>query len=715
MRRLRPWLHLIVPLAALAVALGLHIRAPRFVENLRFQVFDTYQRLSPRPAASTPIIIIDIDDASLRRVGQWPWPRTRVAELLRELHDTGAAAIGLDLILADPDRTSPENVIPLWKETAPAIRIHNAHQRLPEHDAVLAGAVQRAPVVTGFALTLDPGAVRPPRPYTIEVTGPSPLPVLPVFAGVVANLPSIDAGARGVGGFNFLPSVDGVLRRVPLLLRLGEDVYPSFSAEMLRILLGANGYEIRVEEAGVEGAPPAIREMAVGGLVIPTDEAGRMWLHYTRPVARLSIPAWRVLAGEVAAETLSGHAIVIGTSAAGLKDLRATPVDLAAPGVAVHAAALEQMLVGHFLERSAWVEPTELIYMFVLGLTLILLMRRLKALGCMALGVVAASAAIGASWYAYAEYRLLIDPVLPSLVVLLVYMAGSLMSFAFTEAERRWVRSAFGHYLAPAVVQQLVDDPATLRLGGEKRDTTFMFTDIAGFTTVTERLEPTALVGLLNGYLDGACRIVLKHGGTIDKIVGDALNVMFNAPSDQPDHAERALRCALELDEFCSRYAAAQRAHGVDFGDTRIGVNTGETVVGNFGGPGRFNYTAYGDVINIAARLEGLNKFLDTRICVSEATLERCTYPHHRPIGQVVLKGKSESLGAYELLCAAQAQTPRIVEYRQAYHLLEAGDPAAAEAFADLTARYPEDGLIAFYALRLEAGKPGVAIEMTQK
>ena len=220
---------------------------------------------------------------------------------------------------------------------------------------------------------------------------------------------------------------------------------------------------------------------------------------------------------------------------------------------------------------------------------------------------------------------------------------------------------------------------------------------------------------LLNEYLDGTCRIVLRHGGTIDKIVGDALHVMFNAPGDQPDHAERALECALELDEFCCRYASGQRALGVDLGNTRIGVNTGETVVGNFGGATRFDYTAHGDAINTAARLESVNKYFDTRICVSESTLERCAHPYHRPIGRLILKGKSEGLGAYELLTASRARSPEVVEYMRAYRLLECEDPAAADAFAALAERHPDDGLIAFYAVRLEAGVPGVTIRLSGK
>ena len=715
MHRLGPWLHIIVPFVALAIALALHVRAPRLVESLRYQVFDAYQRLSPRLPSSAPVVIVDIDDASLRRVGQWPWPRTRVAKLMDRLNAAGAAVIGLDIILAEPDLTSPENVVPLWPATEAQSRIRDAVKHLPAHDAVLAAAVRRAPVVTGFALTRTSNEVRPPRPYTLEISGPNPASVLPEFSGAVVNLPQFDAGARGVGGFNFLPAVDGVLRRIPMLLRLGNDISPSFTAEMLRVALGADGYEIRVEDAGIEGAMPAIVDVTVGGLVIPTDEAGRMWLHFTRPGTQRAISAWRVLNGEIDDDALSGQVIAVGTSAAGLKDLRATPLNLAAAGVAVHASAVEQMLLGHFLQRPAWVEPVELIYTLVLGLVLILLLRRLKALGCALLGGLAVTAAAGSSWYAYAEHLLLIDPVLPSLAALLVYLGGSLISFVRTEAERRRVRTAFGHYLAPAVIQQLMDHPETLRLGGERRETTFLFTDVAGFTSLTEGLDPEVLVRLLNEYLDGTCRIVLGHGGTIDKIVGDALHVMFNAPGDQPDHAARSIRCALELDEFCHAYAERQRALGVDLGDTRIGVNTGETVVGNFGGVTRFDYTAHGDAINTAARLEGVNKFFDTRICVSETTLARCDYPYHRPIGRLVLKGKTEGLGAFELLTGSRAQAPEIAEYSAAFRLVEAEDPASPDVFSALTERYPDDGLIAFYAIRLKAGVNGVTIKLSEK
>jgi adenylate cyclase len=265
------------------------------------------------------------------------------------------------------------------------------------------------------------------------------------------------------------------------------------------------------------------------------------------------------------------------------------------------------------------------------------------------------------------------------------------------------------------VVDQLIADPRRLKLGGEKREMTFLFTDIANFTSLTEKLEPTTLVQMLNEYLDGTSRIVLQYGGTIDKIVGDALHVMFNAPTDQPDHADRAVGCALELDTFCQSYAHDQNLLGVKLGETRIGVNTGTTVVGNFGGMIRFDYTAHGDAINTAARLESANRFLGTRICVSVTTKDNCKNGRFRPVGKLKLRGKADELEVFEPIDEAHIDDQNLDEYENAYALMEGCDPDAVDCFRLLSERYPDDRLIAFHACRLEAGNYGTAIILSEK
>ncbi len=281
-------------------------------------------------------------------------------------------------------------------------------------------------------------------------------------------------------------------------------------------------------------------------------------------------------------------------------------------------------------------------------------------------------------------------------------------------SEKR-IKSAFSHYLAPAVIEQLLAEPDRLALGGEKRELTFLCTDIAGFTTLSERIEPGVLVRLLNEYFDRICDIVLHHGGTIDKIVGDALHVMFNAPTDQSDHAERAVQCALDLDVACQQFIAQQAGDGVALGDTRIGVNTGPAVVGNFGGTARFDYTAYGDSVNTASRLEGANKYLGTRICVSEASRAKCAALDFRPVGRLILKGKTEATEVFEPAQPGELPPSLRSDYERAYELLAAGDARARGAFESLAAHYPRDRLVAFHARRLAAGERGATIVMTGK
>jgi adenylate cyclase len=254
-----------------------------------------------------------------------------------------------------------------------------------------------------------------------------------------------------------------------------------------------------------------------------------------------------------------------------------------------------------------------------------------------------------------------------------------------------------------------------LTLGGERREVTFIFTDIAGFTSLMEKSDPAIILPVLNEYLGGMCRIVLEHDGTMDKIVGDAVVGFFGAPADQPDHAARAVHCALALDAFAQSFAETQRTHGIEFGITRIGVNTGMAAVGNFGGASFFNYTAHGDMVNTAARMESVNKHLGTRLCVAGSTVVRCPDVAFRSVGSLLLKGKSEGVDAFEPLAPEAVGTKAASLYREAYALLEVGDPGAEEAFARLLESYPDDKFATFHAERLAAGEKGTTIVLKEK
>ena len=281
--------------------------------------------------------------------------------------------------------------------------------------------------------------------------------------------------------------------------------------------------------------------------------------------------------------------------------------------------------------------------------------------------------------------------------------------------QKRFIREAFSRFVAPAVVDELIADPKRLSLGGKRQELTVVFTDLAGFTALIENAEPADVLPVLNRYLDGLCQIVLDHGGTIDKIVGDALHAFFGAPLEQPDHPARAMACVLALDAFGCAFVEEEDARALGFGVTRIGVHTGTAVVGNFGGDAFFDYTAHGDVVNTAARMESVNKHLGTRVCVTGDTARRCPEVRFRPVGTLVLKGKSTGVEAFEPLAEAAEAAPETRAYLEAFRLMEAGDPEAPAAFRRLSGTYPHDPLAAFHARRLGAGEKGSTVVMEEK
>lgn len=707
----KPNLSWLVPVVAVMLGVAIFLLDPLPLQVLRNTVFDQYQRWAPRPYQESPVRIVDIDDESLSRLGQWPWPRTRIAELVARLRVAGASAVAFDVMFAEPDRTSPSAMLGIWGDT-PAMRAHLAG--LPDHDEALAEMLAMAGgVVLGHAPTRTG---KPPEhfaePYRIVSLGPSPLPYLHVFNSTVASLPGLQAAAAGNGAIAFVPDSDGVVRRVPLLLRIGDKAVPSLMAEALRVAQDARNYMVKTAEETGAG----LQEVRIGALNVPTTAQGEVWVRYTRPVASRYVPAWKVLSGQVPEEALQGHIVLVGSSAQGLMDMRFSPLGGMIPGVETHAQALEQIMAGEVLTRPNWALGFEALGILFGGLMV-------GFVGILAGAVLSATAAVivialtgWGGWYAYSELGLLLDPVTPALAMLLIFILTSLYHHAASERRQRWVKQAFARYVSPNLVSHLVDNPGQLELGGKRRECSFIFTDLAGFTSLMESLDPAEAVSLLNDYLDNMIRIAFRHEGTLDRIVGDAVAIMFSAPVEQPDHRSRALNCALEMHRFASRYAEEANARGIPFGATRIGIHTGEVTVGNFGGSTIFDYRALGDPVNTAARLESVNKQLGTLVCVSEATLDGCPGVVARPVGRLVLKGKSQPLMVYEPAFGETAGSGvPDSEYLDAYTAMAADDAAAVEAFARLAEARPADGLVRFHLGRLRAGQTGDLIVFTSK
>jgi adenylate cyclase len=302
---------------------------------------------------------------------------------------------------------------------------------------------------------------------------------------------------------------------------------------------------------------------------------------------------------------------------------------------------------------------------------------------------------------AFAFSGLLFDPSFIALAAFATGIAATFSRYLLVERDASRLETAFAHYLSPTLVAELARDPDRLKLGGEQREMTFLFTDLQGFTSLAEGADPKALVVLLNEYLDGLCSIAMESGGTVDKIVGDAVHVMFNAPLDQPDHAERGVRCALAIDAFAEAYSQSLQARGLAFGATRIGVNTGTAVVGNFGGGGRFDYTAHGDAINTAARLESANKTLGTRICVARATVEKVESIAFLPIGTLILKGKSQGVDVFTPASGHSWSA----SYLAAFARMSDGNETGSAEMVALAERHPDQPILALHAKRIRAGE----------
>jgi adenylate cyclase len=710
--RLPAWL---VPAFVLMAAIWGNLAEPDLLRALRHAVFDEYQRIKPAPWEDAGVRIVDIDEESLARIGQWPWPRTRLAELLGRLGELGVGVVAFDVVFAEPDRTSPRHVVSSWRGAIEPDRLEELVARLPDHDAAFAAALAEVPSVLGVVFHAESTARIPATKWGMGHAGDDPLPFLPLFSGATANLPELEAAAAGQGSFTMIPDGDQVIRRVPLLVAMQRPgaqpvIYPALGLEALRVLQGASTYVLRASNASGQtafGERTGLNAVRIGRAVVPTDRDGRMWLRDTGPVPQRYVPAWKVLAGEVPALALDGAIVFVGTSAPGLKDLRALPLNPLAAGVEVHARITEQILHGVFLARPDWLRGAEVVGLILVGALLIAMLPRLGPVWCAFGGAVAIAGSFAASWFAFDRLGLLADPVFPALTVLSIYVVSSLIAFLRTERERRWVRSTFGQYLSPALVEELARDPTKLRLGGDTRDMTILFSDIRGFTSRSEKLSAAELARFINGFLTPMTALILERRGYIDKYMGDAIMAFWGAPLANDRHHLDAARSALamvaELERLNERWAAEAAAQGTDFEPVAIGIglNAGEVSVGNFGADQHFSYSVIGDEVNLASRLEGRSKSYGVTIVIGENLARRLEGWAVLELDRVRVKGKAKPVAVFTLLSEDGAEL-RDLTARHAAMLARyrAQDwDAAEEAVAGLEGEPAARPLLELYAL----------------
>ena len=669
---------------------------PTPVAAARASLFDFYQRVSPRPAEKLPVSIIDIDEKSLSELGQWPWPRSKLAELIDKLFAFSPSVIGLDFVFPEADRLSPANLIKSWGDDG--VIVDQLLPLIPDYDQQFANSIKGKPIILGRMLqNTDETQSKMAGIGTdskFHFRGGRPLQFIPNADIVVGNLPELEKAAAGIGILTLLPEPDGIVRRVPTLQRVGENVFPSFGVEVLRVALQSEQITVNSDAAGIDS-------LDIGGIAIPTDSNGLTWIYFNDHRSERNISASDVLQNRLDPDTLTGHIVLIGTSAIGLYDIKPTPMGGHMPGVEIWGQWLESVLFDQPLKRPNYIFVAELIELLLVCVMMIWLVSIANARNSLLAFVAVSAASISLSWWLFQTHRILFDFSFPLFSGGTLFTALVLLNLWKEERNRKQIRNAFSHYLSPALVDDLAVHPEHLRLSGENRNLTSLFTDLEGFTELSEKVQPGQLVDTINRYLDGMCNIAIYHGGTIDKIIGDALHIIFGAPHEISDHPKKAITCAIEMENFSQSYYEEVIRQGGQFGLTRIGVNTGDAVVGNFGGSRRLVYTAYGDTINIASRLEGVNKYLGTRICVAEETMKRCPDQLFRPAAEIIVKGKSKVLAVFEPVIDESQISHYLNDYLEAYHAMKENKEPALELFATLANTYPDDGLVQLHYKRL--------------
>lgn len=668
-----------IVLAAL-VAL-LHVLAPPALDRFGLLLFDSYQRAAPRVYEDAPVKVVDIDDESIRRLGQWPWPRSDIARLIDRLGKAGASVVAFDVVFSEPDRTSPARIADQLAHGGTDAAALAVLRRLPDHDKELAQSIAGTPVVLGYFLVNDRAGPQVATKAGIAIGGTPPGDAVPRFRSGIESLPELNVQAAGSGSVSLPADSDGILRSVPLLAQQGDQLLPSLSLEALRVAQQAGSIVVRTSDASgeISGSPGRVVAIKVGQFEIPTTANGGLWLHYTKPVPARTIPAWQILDGTLSPEALasavSGRIVFVGAGAIGLRDLISTPLRDHELGVMAHAEAAEQVILGHFLQRPDWAPGLELALVLALGIGLALILPRLGAARGAVIVLAAIGLVVGGSWWAFSRYHYLLDPTYPVLALMLVYSAQTVLVFYREERRRAYIHSAFDRFLSPELVRQIAADPDRLELGGEEREMTVLFCDVRNFSGISEHLAPKQVIGFLIALLTPLCNVLLARKATIDKFIGDAIVAFWNAPLDDPDQHRNAARAALEM---VRKLDALNDGEGRDPdaawpGPVRIGIglNSGLCCVGNMGSAQRLSYSLIGDTVNLSSRIEGLTKFYGVSIAIGKALNEKLPEFATLEMDLVRVVGRDTPERVFVMLGDEElADSPEFADQRKAHNAM---------------------------------------------
>ncbi|MCF8075050.1 MAG: adenylate/guanylate cyclase domain-containing protein [Desulfotignum sp.] len=705
------WVTLVTGAVITLLVAGLYVFKPAYLGILEYKLYDAVFQKVHSKESSDAVAIVDIDEYSLERFGQWPWPRYRVALLLQKIHMAGAIAVGVDILFAEPDGTSPVVLKKAFKnDLGLDVAFSGVPEGLMDNDHVLAAILQQGASVLGYSFGFEKSNPHkkiylPPSLNAVEIKAPGADPVsryLFQSHTLIPPLPDLLKGGTPAGFMNTITDKDGVLRRVPLCISFDQNIYPQLA---LATLLTA--FKDNISDPMIKTTRGGVESIKIGNTVIPLESNGAMLLNYRGPSHSFPyISAGKILEDELSAGQLAGKIVFLGTSAAGLKDIRVSPLDPVFPGVEVHATIVDNILTNDVIHRPDWIPGLEIACILFWGLATTFLIgwggAHLTLPLTMLLGV---SVWYGSVW-ALGQMNIWISHFFPMLVLVLNFSILNMQKFWISEKRKKFFRSAFSKYVSKSVVDQLAENPEKLSLDGEEKQISILFSDIRGFTTLSERLSPSQVTMLLHDYFTPVTQIIMDNQGTHDKFLGDAVMCFWNAPLDVRNHENTAIKAALEIIELLPEINKKfEERFGVSL-EIGIGLHSGLCRVGNMGSDDIFDYTIIGDNVNLASRLEGLTKFYGVQLIVSETMLRnRKKDLLIKELDMVRVKGKNDPVRIFTVYSSSNENRDHlekeIQEYAEGLNLYRKRNFGDAENyFSSLAARHPDQKLYPVYQER---------------
>ncbi|MBI3773488.1 MAG: adenylate/guanylate cyclase domain-containing protein [Gammaproteobacteria bacterium] len=665
----------------------------------------------PRQEIDRRIVIIDVDEKSLSKEGRWPWPRDKIATLTEKLYDAGTVVIGYDIFFSEPERNPATEIISRLKTTTPqpSRLIGTLQQLAPAFD----NDQRLTETLTGRDLTL--GYLFHEEKTT--PTGELPAPLLKLTPAQAArsgikempnytiNLPMFQNAAASSGFVTTWPDTDGIIRRTPMIIQYGNNIYGSLSLTVAKQYLFLE--DVKIDTATI-GDIDAVEKIILGGTTINTDGMGFALIPYHGPAGSFPyISAADVLNNNFDPAMLEGAIVLIGSTAVGIADLVATPVENIYPGVEIHATMIKAILDNHFPTEPSWADGANLSATLIVGIILTLLLPLLSPVWLLIISSGIASGIVWFNFWLWQEKGLALALAWPLLLILA--LAALSMTYGFIRENRKRVqlKNVFGQYVPPQLVETMSQNPEAYSFEGESREMTVLFADIRGFTTLSESLSPNDLRKLLNRYFTAMTEIIFKHQGTIDKYVGDMIMAFWGAPVNDSDHAKHAIEAALEMLAKTDELKPQLLADGFPEINIGIGLNTGMMNVGDMGSSYRRAYTVLGDNVNLASRLEGLTKYYGAGLVVGERTRETADNFVFRQLDQVKVKGKTSGVKVFQPICSQQAASIELISELQHYNealsaYYQRNWEQAQNLFGELHQSHPQIHLYELYLERIE-------------